>query len=398
MDAYLVRRFEGEDLVPDGWDLPVSSVEDILFLGGATIREMIRSWRSKARDLSYYIKKVSDQLEFLKGKAAKDVAEAALRYENVKFTYDQIGERFGSWSHNPEPLDEISEKRERDATTFNLCGWCEYAVGGLRRYNYMSTTYCDFLTNSHLPDDDVPVDTETLKKYANVLILSWNTTNEGEKTAAEEALSRMEAAYPGISEMVRKVDVPPKTERRFNTPCFLTRADDSKFEAVRAGLSKTLADSVAEKRLLDSRIKFLLGLVRQAEKKPALPKRRPYDWFSIGDPVICFVGSWTECIVHTAWAEARVIDDYRHNDGCISVQFTEKVHNGAYLEGHGGTYGLTRPEVMHAWEFDYLRQHTDFARIWACSGSKQPEGYNSNVMLAALKKKTLSEHAETMPN
>lgn len=38
------------------------------------------------------------------------------------------------------------------------------------------------------------------------------------------------------------------------------------------------------------------------------------------------------------------------------------------LEGHGGGYGMSRPEIMHKWEFDYLVAHPEFAAVWLRQG------------------------------
>lgn len=322
-------------LIPQYWDVTASTVEDVVFFGQITIREMIRSWRYTANGLASQIKDVDEKLKLLRGKGAADIREVAKQYESPEFP--QIGVRKDSWGDDPEPLDAASINRKHDATTFNFCGWCKYAGGGSCRYNYHITTSCSIKNATGLKDE----------------------------------------------------------ERRFNTPCFLKEAPDKVFDEIRKGLMRERERLIEEKQATDEKIKFLLTLEKRAEKKPAMPDHRPHDWFNADDSVVCYVGKWKERIVRDNFATAKVINGYRHHDGCVSVCYDERVHTGEYLEGHGGGYGMSRPEVMHTWEFEYLLGHPDFASLWSKKGtSKHLERFDSEQFLGAFAREAVRRGRE----
>lgn len=313
-------------LIPDYWDLTASIVEDIVFFGKVTIRQMIRSWRSDAYGFISQIKDADEKLKFLQGKAAANIREIAKQYEKPEFPH--VGVPKDSLSQNPEPLDAASINRKHDATTFNVCGWCKYASGGSCCYNCHITPSCSIRTHAGLTDRN----------------------------------------------------------RRFKTPCFLKKAPDKVFDEIRKGLTRERERLIKEKRNTDEKIKFLLTLEKRAEKKPALPDQRPHDWFNMDDPVVCYVGKWQERIVADDFVTAKVIDGYRHHDGCVSVYYDKRVHTGDYLEGHGGGSRISRPEVMHAWEFKYLLEYPNFAKFWAKYGAQQCKDFNHWQFLGALAK------------
>ena len=387
----LSRRFTGAELVPDWWsDLPVTTLEDIVFLGEITIREMIRSWRGTSKDLARVIKSVDGELKLIQGKTAKDIQALAEGYEYPTFTPDQIGERDHNWSHDPEPLDDASTERKHGSTTFNICGWCSHASGGTGRFGYYITTACSFLTDAGLPDDERSIPLSVKRRYGKAEILSWEAV-DGQREAAAEAVLRLRARYPDIDRSVKLVDHDGKTRRRFDTPCFLKFARSADFIKIEEGLERRLKGLIQAKQTSDEKIKLLLALIKDAERKPALPDQRPYDWFNIDDPLTCYIGHWDGRIVQDDWATAAVIDGYRHHEGCVSVRYDSRVHDGEYLEGHGGGYGMSRPEVMLTWEFDYLREHPDFAHIWVHGASKHLKGYDPDKLYAAIMPKQLTD-------
>lgn len=322
-------------LIPDYWKLKATTVEDIVFFGQVTIREMIRYWRSHAEGLVSQIKDVEKKLELLKGKNAASMNELAKQYEKPEFP--QIGQRDDSWGNDLEPLDAASINRKGGATTFNFCGWCKYAGGGSCRYNYHITTSCSIKTDASLSDE----------------------------------------------------------ERKFNTPCFLTEAPEQMFNALRDGLARKRDMLVTQKQWTDEKIKLLLDYERRADKKPALPDYRPHDWFNVDDSVVCFIGQWPDRILKGDFATAKVIEGYRHHDGCVSVCYDERAHEGEYLDGHGGGYGMSRPEVMHQWEYEYILAHPSFAGLYTRGGvNKDLERYDYQKLQAAFAKEAVRRGRE----
>jgi hypothetical protein len=312
-------------LIPGYWDLTAKTIEDIVFLGKTTIREMIRSWRSQAQALSSSIKEADENLKFMQDKNATSIQKLAKKSENP--TFPHVGVGVGSLTGDKEPLDAASINRKREATTFNVCGWCKYAAGGACRYSFHISTTCSLITDAGIQDE----------------------------------------------------------ERHFDTPCVFKKAPDEFFNSIRSGLEEQRQKLIEEKRLTDRKIKLLLRLEDLAEKKPVFSNQRPHDWFNVNDDVICYVGNREEWICSDQFATAKIIPGYRHHDGCVSVRFDKRVHANPFLEGHGAGYGMSRPEVMHLWEFEYLLEHPDFAKLWATKGvSPELEDYDSGLFLLVL--------------
>jgi hypothetical protein len=223
-------------------------------------------------------------------------------------------------------LDAASINRKSKTTTFNVCGWCEYASSGSCRYSYYISTHCAFL------------------------------------------------GYPS-------------GEKKFNTPCFLLSVDKELLSGIRTHLSIKRDTAKFDKKTVDAKITFLKALEKKAEKKPALPAHRPCEWFNIDDPVMCYLAEFKDVCIPDVFTTAKVISGYRHHDGCVSVCYDKKVHEGKYLDGKGGGYGVSRPEVMHKWEFDYLCEHPDFARLYFMDGTgKYIKDHEPRKFLAALGK------------
>ncbi len=312
-------------LIPDYHHIPANTLRDLVFFGKGTIRALVRSWRSTAGDISASIKAIEERIKLFDGLNPEGVQKIAANYESPEFP--SIGVPRDSWSGDPEPLDAASINRKSGATTFNACGWCKYASGGTCRYSYYITTSCGLIQNAGLSDN----------------------------------------------------------ERRFNTPCTFQTAPEEFFAAVRAGLRVSRDEAVAEKRRADGNIQLLLRLEGMAEEKPVLPSERPHDYYNIDDPVVCYIGSWKERIMPDQFATAKVINGYRHHDGCVSVCYDDRIHSGPYLDGHGGGYGMSRPEMLHTREYEYLIANPQFADAWARSASERAlDGWDPDAFLAAL--------------
>ena len=312
-------------LIPDYHHVPADTLRELVFFGKGTIRALVRSWRSTAAGISGHIKMLEERMKLFDGLDREGLLKIAANYESPEFP--SIGVPQDSWSRDPEPLDAASINRKSGATTFNACGWCKYASGGTCRYSYYITTSCSLIEDAGIPDD----------------------------------------------------------ERRFNTPCTFQTAPEDFFASVRNGLQKSRDEAVAQKRAADVHIRLLLRLESMAEEKPVLPSERPHDYYNIDDPVVCYIGSWEERTVPDQFATAKVINGYRHHDGCVSVCYDDRVHSGSYLDGHGGGYGMSRPEVLHAREYEYLLANPQFAEAWTRSASERAlDGWNPDGFLAAL--------------
>lgn len=317
-------------LVPPYSDFKLDTEEDVLFLGRRNILALAGTWEYYLNNALSQAQSNRKHVAILRGGTAAYFRNRAKEFENPK---DIVKGPCDSWQNELEPIDVMSREREAGTTTFNICGWCKYAGCGTCRYGYHITSHCR------------------------------------------------------LSEGDGKLDV----ERKFDTPCWLLSATDADISRCVARFEVEYRSICAKVRKLRSHTQRLKKLAGRAEDKPAAPGERPHDWFNIDDPVVCYVGDWTDNRVHGpagasyAFAPATVIDGYRHHDGCVSVRYTDKIHTGEYLDGHGGGYGMSRPEILHKWEFDYLVAHPEFAAVWLRQGApKDLKGFSADNMLAAL--------------
>lgn len=313
-------------LIPDYWKLSVKTTDDIVFLGKENIAEMIAYWSNALDSAKNVFKRNKQLIALLKNKTAKKITKLAEKFENPSFP--QIGSRPDSWVGEQEPLDVASITRERGDTTFNVCGWCKYVSSGTCRYNYTISGTCEF-------------------EFA--------------------------AGFPN-------------KERKFNSPCFLKSSPDSTFKRITEGIEKQNASKLKRQQDIENNIKELKTLMKKSGSKPALSSHRKYDWFNVKEDVVCHVVNLENKIIKNAFVHAKVVPGYRHHDGCVSTAAEMKIHNGENLNGHGLSYGTSRPEVMLKWEFDYLRKNPDFAKMWANSAIENGiKGFSPTRFLADLK-------------
>jgi len=203
-----------------------------------------------------------------------------------------------------------------DVTTFNMCGWCKHNGSGSFRYNYMIHGSCSILNSA------------------------------------------------GIG-----------CERFTNTLCYFT-GDSKKDNKVVIGLKKSVKRTIENIKKRQEYISYLNILLKTAKNHPVLSNHRKYDHFNLNDKVVCYIGNWNDKgngpIVDDKFVEGVVINGYRHHNGCVSVCYDIKIHNGDYLEGRGGGYGSSRPEVMLKSEFEHFLNNMDYVRIWTKNINDMP--------------------------
>ncbi|MBR2709382.1 hypothetical protein IKE98_03595 [Candidatus Saccharibacteria bacterium] len=301
-----------QKVIPENWSgVYAPTEEDLAFLGFFNLEFLKRYWRKQERITVGQIKKVQAQVEMLDGKTIDDVKAMAAEFDHPAFP--EIGVRDGSWGRHLEPLDDDLRNREPGATTLNYCGWCRFGCGGICRHGYKITTMC---------------------------LLIPKDRNNGS------------GAY-GFEEFT------------FNTPCAIANGTQELLETCVMYLKTRLAELKERKAEIGEMISLIMDLKESAEKKPYLAGHRNAGWFEVGEDVICFVSNnFQGALKKGIFVTGKVIDGYRHGDRCISVRTDEKVHNGSFLEGHGLGFGLCRPEVLHEWEYNYLKTHPEYLKVW----------------------------------
>jgi hypothetical protein len=296
------------DRIPDCWyGIYVTTDEELAFYGSSLLWLLIQYWQKVQKECIAEIKRMQEKIELLSGQTVETLKEEAAQWETPVFT--EIGIRPGSWDY-PEPLDAESIKRKWGTTTLNVCGWCKFAAGdGVGRHNYCIATTCSLIPP--------PCDIE-----------------DGHKE-----------------------------KFGFNTPCMLTNGSDKTIEDSINRFKAMRDDTQARYEIAAAKVSYLLDIVKTAEKKPLLSLHRPSDWFNTGDQVMCFI-DFDEATV-SGFISAPVVEGYKHHQGFVSVRAKTPIHNNLDNdEGCGLCFCIQRPEVLHEWEYNYLRAHPEFLKVW----------------------------------
>lgn len=322
-----------QNLIPEYWHgIYVPTEEDLIFLGSQNITYLKTYWESEGRGLAASIRRAEDDINLLAGKTPDDIKMMAAGYDDPKFP--KIGVPADAWGNNPEPLDAASINRKAGATTFNVCGWCEHHGGGTCRYNYHITTYCPLIP----------------REFGN-----------GERYGANE-------------------------EFHFNTPCALKNGTQGLLDACVKYLEARKAKLVARQQQVADYVSYLARIANEAEEKPYFAYHRPYDWFNLDDHVMFFISDFNGVLPEkvNTFVSGRVINGYRHHDGCVSVCANEPFHSGEYCDGCGSGYGASRPEVLNCWEYEYLKSHPNYLKVWMRCAKAELSKFDSESFEKAL--------------
>ena len=329
------QKINPQKLIPDYWHGVYAPTEaSLIFLGSKNLEYLKQYWRRKEREMVGRIKIVQAQVDMLDGKTVEDIKAMAAEYEHPEFPKIGISNAPGNWAQEPEPLDADSINRKPGMTTFNFCGWCKHCEGGLGHYDYRITTTCPLI-----PEE----------------------LNNGRGTYGYD-------------------------EFRFNTPCVIANGTQEFLETCVGYLKAKLTELVAKKAEISEYVRFIAKAMKQAEEKPCLADHRPVDWFELGDEVVCFISKdFENALKKGIFVTGKVIDGYRYGGGCVPVCADEQVHTGDYCDGCGINCGLSRPEVMHKWEYEYLKAHPDYLKVWIRASVNLAE-FNSGEMIKAFVK------------
>lgn len=329
------QKINPQALIPEYWNgIYVPTEEDLIFIGSKNIEYLKQYWRSEERSLSKRVKEAQADIDLLAGKTPEDIKAMAAQYENPDFP--SIGVLEDSWCDDPEPLDAASINRKSGTTTFNVCGWCEHCGGGTCRHSYHITTYCPLIPRQ---------------------------LGNGETWGGN-------------------------LKFRFNTPCALANGTQELLDTCVEYLKARKAKLVAQKQQAASYACYLTRIMSKAEEKPYFASHRPYDWFNIDDRVMFFTSDFDGVLPEKAktFVPGKVINGYRHHDGCVSACADEPYHTGDYCEGCGAGFGMSRPEILHDWEFEYLRSHPDYLKVWVRCSKADLNEFDSKTFVKGLAK------------
>lgn len=321
----MAGNIEVRRAVPEWLHVQVNTWQDLRELGRGNVTQLIRYQRSDIRSRRATLARLDQYAAVLEGKNGADITEEAKKYANPEFTSDDLTLRKDGFGMNPgkaEPAKAEDISRERGETTFNKCGWCEFAGTGSMRFNYMIDGNCSLLS------------------YAN---LEFNN-NRGVTTPCD--FKKMSGDQ--IGEVVSRY----------------------REEQVR------LREGIQQTQKLAERMR---GVARRAEDRPMLPQLRPHDFFNLGDEVVTYVGPQMEdkLVGDPRFITAKVIPGYRHHDGCVSYVSDEQWHKGDYYEGRGGGSGVARADILPKREFDYLvdPKNENYLYRWLNKLNARDKGY-----------------------
>lgn len=290
----------------------------------------------------------SENLKIIKAELADRTKELTWRLEKTKSlvealdgkTVEDIKAIAAGYEHpefpgagrEPGPDDAKSILRKAGATTFNFCGWCNHHDGGWAFYEGYSGTDCCYKPKEDDDDDDGTF------KY------------------------------------------------RFNTPCMIANGTQELLDSCLARVKGYSEELTQKKAIIDKNTEIVDDAIAQTERKPCFVGWRPSEWVQRGDEVVCFISKSTtpDAIDTGIFVAGQVIDSY------VTV-YTEKVcTRGKAFNGHGLRLGKERPEIMRKWEYEYLKTHPEYRKMWLeNAGFNDWDHWDPDEMAAAFENVTL---------
>ena len=106
-----------------------------------------------------------------------------------------------------------------------------------------------------------------------------------------------------------------------------------------------LAIAIGKKRKAEDAVKVVRRAITESEDKPCFSRWRSLcGWFAVGDDVVAFTAKGE-------FVPGKITMVYGFNDFKVSIM-------GDYV------YSSYYPMVMKPWEYDYLKAHPDYKKLW----------------------------------
>ncbi|MES2007131.1 MAG: hypothetical protein V4436_03410 [Patescibacteria group bacterium] len=317
-----------ESLVPklhDGSSPFLRGVEtwkDVSKLGLTNLTLLLPQVREKEKMLTGWIKRQKDKQSALRGKSGEDFKRMAEDFENPtvlrKMGHDGV----------PEPVDEASKSREARTTTFNCCGWCQYAGYGTFIYRAALEPSCTLMAG----------DTSAKAHFDTPCMLQSKTAEE-------------------IAKYVKKLEEPTQ-----------------EFLAKREGVRQA--------------VKLLQTFKQDAPERPCLTSLRPFNYFKEGEVVVAYIPrSMRRNARGALWAPARILRPW-HNEGGVTIRLSKSVNP----ESEDGDALVSHPEILKRTEFEFFRsldsEGFEFFRLWLANirgrSDFQPKAYLNDLLHGRL--------------
>ncbi len=150
------------DALPEDYRcIIVDTFDPLDRLGAKTLLSFLAGWRRQERELSREIHTLAEYLDVIDGKTVADLREMAKGYKSpeLKRARVDIGEppehRFVDAKVNtysgpmPYTEDAVAKELAYGDTTFNLCGWCQYAQQGRDFPTCSPENWCELSRNGY---------------------------------------------------------------------------------------------------------------------------------------------------------------------------------------------------------------------------------------------------------
>ena len=134
-------------------------------------------------------------------------------------------------------------------------------------------------------------------------------------------------------------------------------------------------------------IDTVMAAMKQAESKPLFATIRSDRWFNVGDEVVCFIqDDGDEALLKkNTFITGKVVAGCKQHEGYVSILANEKVHTGDNQDGHGLSFAARDPRIMKVREYNYLKSHPDYLKMWITNQSTLIQ-FNPEPMLQAFAK------------
>ena len=118
-------------------------------------------------------------------------------------------------------------------------------------------------------------------------------------------------------------------------------------------------------------VHMIQAAMKQAQSKPLLATFRSDRWFNNGDEVVCFIqDDGDEALLKkNVFVTGKVTADWKQHEGYVSILANEKVHTGDNQDGHGLSFTTRDPRIMKVREYNYLKNHPDYLKMWITNHS-----------------------------
>ena len=138
-------------------DLPVFTIDQLRFIGRENLTYMLNMRKDTLKDIQRNFNMLHERAELLRGKTVADIQQLASQYDCPNY-------HAKAFDYHPDVVNTRSpkaRKRAPNTTTFNICGWCQYAIEiptclTSEEYDeektYFSLSNCSYIESEWGPD------------------------------------------------------------------------------------------------------------------------------------------------------------------------------------------------------------------------------------------------------